>query len=718
MVQRTLFRHAVSIGALLAAMNAAMHAAAAQQAPIALETVTVEEAAGADADPLLQTRNATATGTNTPVLETPLSVTSVTRRQMDEQNPQTVSEALRYTAGVLSDRDTNARYDSIFIRGFGSFGTATNYVSFLDGLQLPRGQAFAQTSIDPFLLERVDVLKGPAALLYGAVSPGGIVNQISRSPTVEPHGEVFVQGGTYDRIQAGLASSGAITKDGTWQYSFSLVGRDSGTQYDGVDEQRLAVAPIVTWQPDADTSLTLRSYYQKDPDGGYFNSLYPSELAPAAYKSYLNRDLNVGDPDFDSFSREQYGIGYAFEHRFDDMVSFKSSLRYSHVDVDFQSLQMFGPISADGLIPRAALQSIEEVGGVASDNHLQFDFSTGAFQHTALFGIDYENTSSSWQYLMGGATSLNVVNPQYGQPVGALSTVINADQSLWQTGIYAQDQISFGQFRALLGIRHDWVDQNSENLLTNTSTVQDSEATTYRAGLLYLFDNGLAPYVSYATSFEPVSGVDISGTPFVPSTAEQYEIGLKYQPEGLNALFTMAAFDIRQQNVLTQDVLTGLNVQQGEVQSRGIELEARGNVTRNIELIAAVTFLDTEVTESSNPADIGKRPPAVPNYFSSFWASYTFDSGTFNGLMVAGGVRIVGPSYADNANTLEFDGYTLVDAALSYDLSVLNKSLKGFKATLNVTNLLDTEYYSSCSSSYYCQFGNGRLVLAGLRYTW
>lgn len=718
MVQRILFRHAISIGTLLAAMNATMHAAVAQQAPIALDTVTVEQTADGDGDTLLQTRNSTATGTDTPVLETPQSVTSVTRRQMDEQNPQTVSEALRYTAGVLSDRDTNARYDSIFIRGFGSFGTATNYVSFLDGLQLPRGQAFAQTSIDPFLLERVDVLKGPAALLYGAVSPGGIVNQISRSPTVEPHGEAFVQGGTYDRIQAGLASSGAITKDGIWQYSFSLVGRDSGTQYEGVDEQRLAVAPIVKWQPDADTSLTLRSYYQKDPDGGYFNSLYPSELAPAAYKSYLNRDLNVGDPDFDAFSREQYGIGYEFEHRFDEMVSFKSSLRYSHVDVDFQSLQMFGPISADGLIPRIAVQSIEEVGGIASDNHLQFDFATGAFQHTALVGIDYENTSSSWQYLMGGATSLNVVNPQYGQPVGALSTVINADQSLWQTGIYAQDQISFGQFRALLGIRQDWVDQNSDNLLTNTSTDQDSEATTYRAGLLYLFDNGLAPYVSYATSFEPVSGVDISGTPFVPSTAEQYEIGLKYQPQGMDALFTVAAFDIRQQNVLTQDVLTGLNVQQGEVQSRGIELEARGNVTRNLELIAAVTFLDTEVTESSNPADVGKRPPAVPNYFSSFWASYTFDSGTFNGLMVAGGLRIVGPSYADNANTLEFDGYTLVDAALSYDLSVLNKSLKGFKATLNVTNLLDTEYYSSCSSSFYCQFGNGRLVLAGLRYTW
>lgn len=709
--------HAISLAALLVAMNSAW----AQEAATELDPVVVADEGAEPSDTsgtLLLKRTSTATGTDTPVLETPQSVTSVTRRQMDEQNPQTVSEALRYTAGVLSDRDTNARYDSIFIRGFGSFGTATNYVSFLDGLKLPRGQAFAQTSIDPFLLDRIDVLKGPSALLYGAVSPGGLVNQISRLPSAERHGEVRLEAGSYGRLQGGLTSRGALTQDGTWQYSFSAIGRQSGTQYDDVDEERVAVAPIVKWQPDADTSLTISSYYQKDPEGGYFNSLYPASLAPPAYQPFLNRELNIGDPDFDSFERGQYGIGYRFEHRFDDLLTFRSSLRYSHVDVDFQSLQMAGPITAAGLIPRIALQSIEDVGGISSDNHAQLDFATGAVQHKVLLGVEYENSSSGWQYDMGAATPLNVVAPQYGQPVGAMATVIDSDQSLWQAGLYAQDQLTFGGFHAVLGVRHDWLQQETDNLLADTSSEQASEATTYRAGLLYLFDNGLAPYASYSTSFEPVIGVDVNGTPFVPTTAEQYEVGLKYQPQGLDALFTVAAFDIRQQNVLTQDVIPGFNIQQGEVRSRGLEFEARGSLTSNIELIAAVTLLDTEVTQSSVAADIGKRPQAVPNYFSSFWATYTFDGGPLRGLMVGGGVRIVGSSYADNANTLKVDGYTLVDAALRYDFGVLDARLKGLQGTLNVTNLLDVDYYSSCSSDTYCQFGNGRLVLAGLRYTW
>lgn len=715
-------RHgAVSIGTLLVAIGAAPSGASAQDAAIRLDTVTVVEDSTEPADSrdtLLLKRTSTATRTETPVLETPQSVTSVTRRQMDEQNPQTVSEALRYTAGVLSDRDTNGRYDSIFIRGFGSFGTATNYVSFLDGLKLPRGQAFAQTAIDPFLLDRIDVLKGPSAVLYGAVSPGGIVNQVSRAPSAEPYNEVRLEGGTYGRLQGGLTSRGALSEDGSWQYSFSAIGRQSGTQYDDVDEERVGVAPAVTWQPNTDTSLTLYSYYQKDPDGGYFNSLYARALAPAAYQPFLNRDLNVGDPAYDSFEREQYGIGYTFEHRFDETLSFRSSLRYSHVEIDFQSLQMAGPITSAGLIPRYAVQSIEDVGGISSDNHAQLDFATGAVQHKVLLGVDYQNASSSWEYLMGAATPLNVVVPHYGQPVGPLATVIDSDQSLWQTGLYAQDQITFGGFHAVLGVRHDWLQQDTDNLLAASSSQQESEATTYRAGLLYLFDSGLAPYASYSTSFEPVIGVDANGAPFVPTTAEQYEVGLKYQPQGLDALFTVAAFDIRQQNVLTQDVIPGFNVQQGEIRSRGLEFEARGNVTRNLELIAAVTLLDTTITESTVAADIGKHPQAVPNYFSSFWAGYTFDAGVLKGLMIGGGVRFVGSSYADNANTLKVDGYTLVDAALRYDFGVLDARLQGLQGTLNVTNLLDVDYYSSCSSGYYCQFGNGRLVLAGLRYTW
>jgi iron complex outermembrane receptor protein len=688
--------------------------------PLAPIVLQADQTSDDTSKTILAKTTRSATKTTTPAIETPQSITTITRRQINEQNPQTVSEALRYTAGVLSDRDSNSRYDSVFLRGFGSFGTTTNYASFLDGLKLPRGQAFANTSVDPFFLDHIDVLKGPSALLYGQISPGGLVNQVSRTPSAQQANEVRVEAGSDGRVQSGIFSTGPITSDGTLQYGIAAVGRSSGTRYDDVDEKRVGVAPSLRWQPDADTTLTVSGYYQRDPDGGYFNSIYPTFLAPPGLAGFLGRDVNVGDPSFDSFNREQYGTGYQFEHRFNDLVALRSNFRYSGVDLNMQSLQMAGAISAAGIIPRYAVRSIEDVSAVSFDNQAEFNFDTGAAQHKLLTGVDVQHSSSSWQYLMGAATSLDVTNPVYGQPVGTFSPVIDSDQTLRQTGVYLQDQIELDRLRAVFGIRHDWAEQDDDNLLALTSSEQSSQATSYRAGLLYLFDNGLAPYASYATSFEPVAGTDAAGNGFKPTEGQQYEVGLKFQPPGLDAIFTVSAFDIRQQNVLTpgSGPLAGFNVQQGEVRSRGLEFEARGNLTSNVELIAALSLLDTEVSKSGTSSIIGNRPQAVPRYYGSIWTNYSVDVGALEGLKIGGGVRFIGSSYADDANTIEADGYTLLDAALQYDFGAKNPGLKGLEATLNVTNLLNKDYYSSCSSSTYCQYGNGRTVLAGLRYKW
>ncbi|MDJ1637593.1 TonB-dependent siderophore receptor [Rhizobium rhizogenes] len=659
-----------------------------------------------------------ATKTVTPIGETPQSITTVTRKQIDDQNPQTVSEALRYTSGVLSDRDSNSRYDSVFLRGFGGFGLATNYASYLDGLKLPRGQAFATPSIDPFFLDRIDVLKGPSALLYGQISPGGLVNQVSREPSDVQSNELRIEGGTDGRIQSGLYTTGPITKDGTWQYGLATVGRSSGTRYDNVDEKRIGVAPSLKWEPDKDTSLVISGYYQRDPEGGYFNSLYPKFLAPANLAKYLGRDFDIGDPSYDSFERKQYGVGYRFEHRFDEQVTVRSNFRYSGVDTDMRSLQMNGPMSATGIIPRWAVHSIEDANGFSFDNQAEFNLETGAVRHTLLAGLDIQHSKSSWEYLLGGATSLDVTNPVYGQPVGPFMTATDSDQSLRQMGIYLQDQIELGRLRGVFGVRHDWANQDTDNLLSGTTTERSDSATSYRAGLLYLFDNGIAPYVSYSTSFEPSTSVDATGSPFKPTEAQQYEVGIKYQPTGLDAVFTLSAFDIRQQNVVYYNASSGFNEQQGEIHSRGLEFEARGNLTSNLELIAAISLLDTEVSESGIASIIGNQPQAVPRYYGSLWANYALDYPALEGLTIGGGVRFVGSSYADDANKVKAEGYTLLDAALKYDFGVKNQKLKGLEATLNVTNLLNKEYYSSCSSNYFCQYGNGRTVLAGLRYKW
>lgn len=717
--------------ALLMASTAIVHVAGgnmmwakrawAEEAAITLPTVQVEGAApttGATADTYRVGSARAATKTDAPVIETPQSVTTISRKQLDDQNPGTVKEALNYTAGVLSTPDTNGRYDSVFMRGFGGFGTSTRIVDFLDGLKLPRGQAFALPSVDPFLLDRVEVLKGPSAVLYGQTSPGGLIDQMSRTPGADFRGEARIEGGNPGRLQGGVTTQGAIDDQGHWRYGISANGRRADSRYDDVEEERVAVAPVVSWRPSADTTMTLRAFYQYDPEGGYFNSIYPKSLAPDAYKSALDRDLNMGDPGFDDYERRQFAIGYDFEHRFNDLVSIGSKTRYSALDLDFQSLQMAGAITSAGLIPRLAVRSVEEVGGVSSDNHLRFDFATGTVDHTVLAGVDFQRSSSDWEYRFGAASTLDVADPTYGVAVGSLTTIIDSKQTLRQTGVYLQDQIAYGGLRVVLGTRHDWTEQETENRLAGTSSRQSSDAGSHRVGLLYKFDNGLAPYASYSTSFEPTVGVDVAGAPFEPTEAKQWEVGLKYEPAFVDALFTVSAFHIRQTNVLTPDATTGFNVQQGEVRSRGLEFEARGQLTPDLELIAALTLLDTEVTKSTVATTIGKRPQAVPTYHGSAWANYAFDGGALDGLTLGAGVRVVGASFADDANTIETDGYVLVDAMARYDLEKLGPSLRGVTATLNVTNLFDKEYYSSCTSNFYCQYGNGAQALLGLRYEW
>ncbi|MAY44743.1 MAG: TonB-dependent siderophore receptor [Rhodobacteraceae bacterium] len=657
-----------------------------------------------------------ATKTDTPVVETPQALTVLTRKQFDDQNPTTVAQALRYTAGVLSEIDASTRYDSVFLRGFGGFGTSSSFVSFLDGLRLPQGQAFAQPAIDPFLLDRVDVLKGPSSLLYGQTSPGGLVNMVTRSPDGTTGGEARLEVGTHDRVQAGAEQHGVLDEDGKLRYSVAGMGRYSGTRYDDVDEARFGIAPSLVWEPSERTRFTFGGYYQNDPEGGYFNSIYPTFLA-GDYAQYLGRDLNVGDPDFEYFERQQWGLQAGVEHGFTPNLTLRSKLRYATVNADMAGIQMAAPLSSTGELARAAVKSWEDVAALAWDTNLEYRATTGAVDHQVLLGLDLLWNQSDWQYDFGSAPTLDVTDPTYGGTYGPFVSYIDSLQTTKQAGVYLSDQMSFGRFRAVLGARQDWVETESENRLSGVSTTQNSDAATYRAALLYLFDNGVAPYVSYSTSFQPTIGVDAAGDPFVPTEAEQWEVGVKYQPAAMDALFTLAAFDITQDNVLTPGSTAGFYVQQGEVRSRGLEFEARGAVGANWEVIGALTLLDTEVTESSDASVIGKRPQAVPDHFGSLWVMYDAP-GALDGLELGGGVRFVGSSFGDDANTVKADAYTLVDLAMRYDLDRLSPALAGVEATLNVRNLFDETYYSSCSYDYFCQYGEGRTVTVGLRKTW
>ncbi len=666
----------------------------------------------------------TATKTGASLVETPQSISVVTRKQLDDQNVQTVSQALRYTAGVTSEARAG-RYDYPNIRGFGAPGGAdANFVGLFDGMRLPRGVYYIAPSVDPYLLERVELLRGPSSVLYGAINPGGVINLWSKRPTAEPLREVELQYGTFDRKQAGFDFSGPITEDRSLLYRLTGVARHADTQIDFTEDQRYSIAPAVTWQPDQDTTLTVLGHIQNDPSAGAFTYLpFAGTVAATPNGFRFDREFFEGEPDFDRSHRQQKSIGYEFEHRFNDVWTVRQNLRYMDLDYDYRSVYETGWNADYTELTRGTVESIESASAFTVDTNAQAEFDTGALHHTALFGIDYRRNTADSLLGMGGAPNLDVGNPAYGIDISGPSLDYGTDQTIEQLGLYAQDQVKIGNLTWLAGLRWDSVDMTTDSEFVPTGVVtrtsQSDRAWTWRTGLIYQFDNGIAPYASYSTSFEPVSGTDFFGRPFKPTEGEEFEVGVKYQPAGWSGFLQASLFDLTQTNVKTADpdpTHPFASVQTGEVRSRGIELEAHANVTDDLSMIASYSYIDIENTEDTTYK--GKKPFGVPNHLASLWANYTVPAGMLEGLSIGGGVRYVGSSSGNPMNTIAVPSYTLFDAALRYDFGAIDPKYRGTTLSLNAANLFDKDYVASCWNDTSCFYGTGRTITAGLKVRW
>ena len=704
-------------------------AAAAELDPNALPPVDVQATAWRSWQPIKgYVAPVTTTGakTDTPLIQAPQSVGVVTRDQIDDQQPQTVSQALRYTAGVQPEVRPSPRYDSVFVRGFGGAGTAAAFVNFQDGLRQQRGISYAIPSVDPFLLERIEVLRGPASVLYGQTGAGGIVNLVSRRPTEEPIREIRLEGGSYGRIQTGIDFGGKLTEDGKLLYRVTGIARQSDSQYNFVEERRFAIAPALTWKPTEDTSITLLTSYQKEPEGGFYNFVPASGTVIDNRNGRLHSNFFGGDPAYDHFRREQGSVGYQFEHRINDIFTVRQNYRYQTINSDFQALSIQSLAANGRTANRVVTKALDNANTSALDNQLQATVNTGPLRHTLLGGVEWDHVNAERKLAQVNAgPTLDLFAPTYNRafatPVLTNASITTQKQD--QVGVYAQDQVDLGKLRLNFGVRHDNADASTFTRATRVTQKQSDNAFTWRVGGLYLFDSGVAPYANYSTSFLPNAGTNApqrGATPFKPTTGDQYEVGIKYQPPGMQSFVQLAAYQITQQNVLTRDpVYTTYTLPTGEIRSRGVELEVRANLSQNIDLIGAYSYIDATI-EKTNTAGVtpGNRVPAVPHHLVSGWANYRVTSGTFEGLSFGGGVRYISQTYGDEANSFRVPGFTLFDAAIRWDLSHFGGYLKGKEVTLNANNLLDREYISSCSSTTACYFGNRRLVLAGLRVKW
>ncbi len=701
-----------------------------EQGTLQLDATSITGAAVQDprgpVDGYLASRATSATKTDTPLLETTQTISVVTRDRMTAQGAQSVSDSLGYTAGVHANvAGNNPTDNTIMVRGFQQLNTN----AYTDGL---RNNQIGYYAPEPWGMERIEVLKGPASVLYGQGSPGGTVNFVSKRPTFASHREVGLSTGSHDRQQIYTDIGDVLDEQKTLAWRFVGLGRDADNAIDGIKDDRIYIAPSLTWAPDENTSLTVLASYQRNKN--LFTSNLPYSLFDGSNPNgRVPRHRSLNEPGFDAEKSEQTSLGYELSHNLNEDWSLRQNARYTHFSgYEDQLFRNSGVIGGSNI---ARYYQLRDYGNdnFAVDNQLQGHFDTGPLDHTLLAGVDYQHSRRTNAVQTGNAPSINIYAPDRSVLIDTsrYTSLMDVSEKSRQLGVYLQDQIKLERWILSLGGRYDWASQDTDTLTlvaaSGLTTVNpqrvDAEDFSGRLGLGYLFDSGLFPYVSYSESFVPTAGTDRSGTAFEPETAKQYEAGVKYQPVGSQNYITVSAFDLRRQNVLTTDVAApGYSVQEGEVKSRGLEVEGVLKPLEGLNVIASWTLNKVEVSKDNpNAAGIsnkGKTPVRTPEHLASLWTDYSVQGGLLAGLGFGVGVRYTGSTYGDAQNSFKVPDYTLVDAMVSYEFGKLDPGLDGLKAQVNVKNLTDKYYVAGCFATVGCLLGAERTVTADVTYRW
>ncbi|WP_337024060.1 MULTISPECIES: TonB-dependent siderophore receptor [unclassified Pantoea] len=705
-------------GLSLSLLTLALQSAWAQQNnPTLTVTAQSQESHGSK---LSAKESSSATKTDTPLVETPQSVSVITRQQMDDQNARSLNEALRYTPGVAAEQWGGVTaFDQFTIRGFNYSDTGYSDV-FQDGLRNTNGLLFGVQQVDPFLLEQVDVMRGPASVIYGLSNPGGVIALTSKLPTRETIRHVEVEGGTDNYGRVGLDFGGALNDSGSVLYRLVATGHLADGMQQGTKLKGYAVAPSITFNPDDNNSLTLYSRFQYDPNLGAITSLPAYGTVFSNPNGKLPLDAYPGEPNHNTFSRKQSTVGYSYTHSFSEDWSTVLKGRYFGETSNYDAVVMSGLNDDMHTISRNTAVSDEHYNTLNFDNQIHGFFDTGSVSHELLTGVSVDHMRGHANYGSGSVSSLDIYHPTYGvAEYGPTAWWQDSRVSSTQTGVYLQDQISWQQWRTTLGIRHDWSKIINKDFLYGQNYEQHDQATTGRIGLNYLFNNGISPYFTWSQSFQPVAGLSRDQQPFKPSRGELYEFGVKYQPPGTSTLLSAAIYNLTQDKSLSSDpVDTAFQTQGGKIRARGLELEARGALTDQFSLIGSYTLQQVKYTQDTQGRE-GKTPLRVPRTFGALWLDWQAPAGTpVEGLGMAVGGRFSGGTKGGTMdNQFNTGGYGLMDASVRYELGKLDPSLRGGKVQLTAQNLLDRKVVAGCySTDTGCFWGAGRQVIA--KFSW
>jgi len=615
-----------------------------------------------------------------PLSETPQNVTIIDQAMFERQNATSIEEILRYVPSVQAELSGRSGFDAFLIRGFDQ-----SRYQFRDGLRLDPGFLNQQ---EPGGLASLEVLKGPASVLYGQIAPGGIVNMTTRLASPRKVADFSATIGTDDFYRLTADIGGALDSNGTLSARAAIVYASRGDTQDFVGAERIFVAPSITWQPTDATSLTLLALYQRDEYDRTIGAPLLGTLQPSP-AGMIRRSLFLGEPGLDRLESEQHQIGYMFSHRFSDAIQFRSRLRYSDYSLDGPIVQAPRPGSTPTSVTRRGFDFTGDRSMLSADNQLEGVFRSGSVEHRIMVGVDYQDFSDLNAGELFGLAPINPTAPVYGAVPVPLGPFFASDVGLKQLGLYAQYRAKIAdRFIIVAGVRQSDSETRSADVLGGTSRRQDDTDTSFNAAVMYVSDTGFSPYLSFSQSFEPQFGFDplTSGESPPPSQGEQFEAGLRWASPDNRLTAQAAVFQIDQTNIVNGDPANpGFSVLVGAQRHRGAEIEVNGRIGEAIIVQAGYTYLDAQI-RSSNNGDEGLRSLNVPRNSASMFVTLDGTRLGAVGSEASLGIRHVGSRRANDVLDI-LPAFTVFDAALRHDFG-------DFGIALNIKNLFDETYFT------------------------
>ncbi|OKH28346.1 TonB-dependent receptor [Chroogloeocystis siderophila] len=625
----------------------------------------------------------TATRTETPLRDIPQSIQVVPSQVIQDQQANELDEVLRNVSGVAIDSNFAGALDRFSIRGF------TQYNILRNGFR--EGEGGIRETAN---LERVEVLKGPASVLYGNLQPGGIVNLITKQPLEEPVYSFELSVGTEESIRPVIDFTGSLNQERSLLYRINALYNYSDT-FRNFDQtiQRFFVAPVLEWRISDQTNITVEMDYLSD-ERPFDRGLVA--IGDGIIDAPITRILN--EPD-DFYETEEFGIGYRFEHEFSNNWTLRNAFRYfvsNTLDLGTDPTEFNEEI---GELSRQFRSNSSLRKNYSLQTDLAGRFTTGSIEHTLIIGVDLGRVDSQEDTRVaadGFTPSINVFNPEYEtipRPLRSDLEVISTQYTdrLDTIGIFAQDQITLlDNLKVLIGGRFDIVDED----YTDTSSGEEffenyyDEAFSPRVGIVYQPIEPISLYASYSRSFTPNFGVTVDQARLDPERGTQYELGIRGEFFNSRLISNLAVYEITKSNVATGDPDNpGFSINIGEQRSRGIELDVIGEILPGWNIIAAYAYTDAEITESTD-FEVGNRPSNVPKHSGSLWTTYEIQSGNLQGLGFGIGLFFIGERQGNLANDYQLPSYVRTDAAIYYRRD-------NWRAALNVKNLFDTTYYET-----------------------